>query len=332
MIAVRAITVVVWLLVLVAMPACAGTPRPGDVAAVRGDEIMVCGVLIHTGAPVVRWTEPGGYDAYRVEKRYAPYEQSDWEHSMDGLATPNRYGLRAAGLSPQQLEQVRGGGWSIDQLRDVVDQFVIHYDACGTSRSCFRVLHDQRGLSVHFLLDLDGTIYQCLDVKERAWHATIANDRSIGIEIANIGAYPLGADSVLDRWYAQDSVGTRVALPASLGDGGLRTPNFVARPAHPDRVVGEINGRRFAMYDLTSEQYESLTKLTAALCRTFPKLNPDAPRGADGQVTTRTLTQDELASFSGVLGHYHVQSNKVDPGPAFDWDRFLGGVRREMGR
>jgi N-acetyl-anhydromuramyl-L-alanine amidase AmpD len=37
------------------------------------------------------------------------------------------------------------------------------------------------------MLDLDGTIYQTLDLKERASHATIANSRSIGIEIANMG-------------------------------------------------------------------------------------------------------------------------------------------------
>ena len=63
------------------------------------------------------------------------------------------------------------------------------------------MLHDVRGLSVHFMLDLDGTIYQTLDVKEQAWHATIANGRSIGIEIANIGAYPSRRTGPLDRWY-----------------------------------------------------------------------------------------------------------------------------------
>ncbi|MEM9559092.1 MAG: N-acetylmuramoyl-L-alanine amidase, partial [Planctomycetota bacterium] len=39
---------------------------------------------------------------------------------------------------------------------------------------------------------VDGTIYQTLDVTERAWHATKANSRSVGIEIAQIGAYPPG--------------------------------------------------------------------------------------------------------------------------------------------
>ena len=69
----------------------------------------------------------------------------------------------------------------------VVDQFVIHFDAVGTSRWCFQVLHDERRLNLHFMLDLDGTIYQTLDIKESARHATIANGRWIRIEVTNIG-------------------------------------------------------------------------------------------------------------------------------------------------
>jgi hypothetical protein len=36
---------------------------PGTPLKRAGDEIMVCGQLFHTGAPVVLWTDPGGYDA-----------------------------------------------------------------------------------------------------------------------------------------------------------------------------------------------------------------------------------------------------------------------------
>ena len=109
---------------------------------------------------------------------------------------------------------MRDRGWDLPVLQKVVDQFVIHFDARGTSRRCFEVLHDVRGLSVHFMLDLDGTIYQTLDVKEKAWHATIANDRSIGIEVANIGAYPAADSGVLDRWYQ----------PGAGGDMQMRDP------------------------------------------------------------------------------------------------------------
>src|SRR6059036_2591024 len=48
------------------------TARPGEVAPRKGDEIVVAGQFVHTGTPVVLWMDPAGYDAYRVERRFAP--------------------------------------------------------------------------------------------------------------------------------------------------------------------------------------------------------------------------------------------------------------------
>ena len=31
------------------------------------------------------------------------------------------------------------------------------------------------------------------------------------------------------------------------------------------------------------------------------------------------------------MGHYHVQENKQDPGPAFQWDKVINGARKLMG-
>ena len=33
-------------------------------------------------------------------------------------------------------------------------------------------------------------------------------------------------------------------------------------------------------------------------------------------------------AFRGVLGHLHVQSEKIDPGPAFQWERVLREARK----
>jgi len=214
-----------------------------------------------------------------------------------------------------------------------VDQFVIHYDVAGTSRTCFRVLHDVRGLSVHFMLDIDGTIYQTLDVKERAWHATVSNDRSVGIEIANIGAYPAGKDDTLRVWYGLDEKGrTVITLPSRLGDGGVRTPGFVGVPARPGPIEGRIQGATYRMHDLTAEQYDSLVKLTATLCMVLPRIRCDYPRGPDGELLTSKLSEDDLAAYSGLIGHYHIQANKVDPGPAFQWDMVVRRARAMMRR
>ena len=107
--------------------------------------------------------------------------------------------------------------------------------------------------------------------------------------------------------------------------------SFVGRPARPDLVAGKIQGRDLLQYDLTPQQYEALTKLTAALCKVFPKIACDYPRDATGNLVTKKLPDDELKSYAGVLGHFHVQTNKIDPGPAFDWDRVITGARRALG-
>lgn len=325
----RVLLAVVIGLLSTVLGACASTPRE---LKRHGDEIMVCGRLFRIGAPVVLWTDPGGYDAYRVDKRFVPLDDAPFERWRDSGNPPQRYSTRR-GLSTEVAEQVRGGGWSLEQLRARVDQFVIHYDVCGTSRTCFRVLHDQRFLSVHFMLDIDGTIYQTLDLKERAWHATTSNDRSIGIEIAHIGAYPDAAKGPLAQWYAVDETGrTRITIPSRLGDGGVRTPNFIGRPAREGLIVGTIQGTRLEQHDFTPQQYDSLIKLAAALARIFPRMPLDYPRDEGGRLVTHTLEPEQLAEFRGVLGHYHIQKNKIDPGPAFDFDRVIRAARRRAGK
>ncbi len=306
--------------------------RPGTQAHRVGDEIIVAGQMFHTGTRVVTWMDPGGYDAYRVERRFAPLDKSSWEASkaeLPDLLGPARYNLRKAGLSDAEVEQVRGGGWDLPALRKVVDQFVLHYDVCGTSRQCFRVLHDFRGLSVHFMLDIDGTIYQTLDLKERAWHATTSNTRSVGVEIANMGAYASLEKSPLKDWYTNDvKHGARITLPPRLGDGGVLTKGFVGYPARPEVISGNIQGRSLVQYDYTPEQYAALVKLTAALSTIFPKLKCDYPRDASGQLITCKLPDDQLKELTGVIGHFHIQTDKTDPGPAFQWDYVTSEARR----
>lgn len=306
-----------------ALAACAGSPdaapRPGDPAARAYDEIVVCGERFHAGTPVVLWTDPGGYDAYRVEARFGAREGGP----PDGKA---RYGTWRRGLAPDLDARVRRDGWRVPDLAQAVGLFVLHYDVCGTSRQCFKVLQDVRGLSVHFLCDVDGTLYQTLDLRERAWHAGEANDRSIGVEIAQIGAYGAADHETLRTWYGADAAGPRITFPATRGDLGIRTPGFVARPARPAPIEGRIHGERLWQWDFTPEQYAALARLAATLHRVLG-LPLEVPRDAVGQVRGDVLTADELAAFRGVCGHWHLTTNKTDPGPAMDWDRLLAEAR-----
>jgi N-acetyl-anhydromuramyl-L-alanine amidase AmpD len=311
---------------------CKTAPPPGTFAPRTGDEIVAAGQFVHTGTRVVLWMDPGGYDAYRVERRFSPLDKADWETSqaeVRGLSSPNRYNMRSSGLSSNEVEQVRGGGWDLPLLQRVVDQFVIHFDVCGTSRQCFKVLQDMRDLSVHFMLDLDGTIYQTLDLKERAWHATSSNSRSVGIEIANMGAYSVNGKNPLAEWYAKEPNGqTRITIPAEYGDGGIRTKDFVGHPARPEPVIGMIQGQELVQYDFTPQQYQALIKLTATLCKAFPQMKCNYPKDAAGQLIRQKLPAADLKSYQGVLGHFHIQTDKVDPGPAFQWDYVIGHARK----
>ncbi len=299
---------------------CQGMPRPGTTLIRTGDEVSICGYLFHTGTRVILWNDPGGFDAYRIHRRFEPAETGPVEQP-GRLA---RYDSFRQGLPDDVSIRLAQKGWTLQDLRRVVDRVVVHFDACGTSRRCFEVLHDIRGLSCHFLLDVDGTIYQTLDLKERAWHAAELNDRSIGIEIAQIGAH---ADrAVLDEWYVEDGLRLRInpeKLAASF------PPNFIARPASDALHTGTVNGRTVHQYDFTDTQYRALEKLLIALCRILPAIPATVPRGADGEIVPSVIDYagGGPGSDAGIIGHFHGSTAKVDPGPAFDWDRIERALR-----
>ena len=305
-------------------------PTPGDPMTRTGDEIVAAGRFFHTGTPVVLWLDPDGYNAYKARQHFdATKIMPDNPADPD---SPSRYSPTRRDLAPDLKARVDEEGWTLDNLQQQVDQFVLHYDVCGTSARCFFVLQDLRGLSVHFMLDIDGTIYQTLDLSERAWHAGSANNRSVGIEIAHIGAYPK-LEGALEEWYDVDKDGRPVVtLPEEVAERfPVGTPDFVGRSARKELLAGRVNGRDLVQYDFTEEQYRALIKLTAALHRIFPKLELDYPRDEQGCLVPNVLTKDEREAFSGIMAHWHVIKSKIDPGPAFDWDRVITGARRQLG-
>ncbi|MCA8964791.1 MAG: N-acetylmuramoyl-L-alanine amidase [Planctomycetes bacterium] len=303
---------------------CVSTPRRVDDHDNRPsptrtpDSIVASGAYFPIGTPVVLWQDPDGYDAYRREKFFTKEDVPDGKLRYAPLRgnLPDAIAANAAAY----------GELSLEELRQVVHQFVIHFDVCCTSRQCFKILQDKRCLSVHFMLDVDGTIYQTLDLREKAWHATIANDFSVGVEIAHPGAYPQPMNADMRRFYEKDEFGYKAKFPAWL-EYGVRTPNFVARPDRPDIIDGEIQGKRYYQLDFTPQQYEALAHLCAGLNRVFPRIRLDAPRDPDGEVRTAALPEEELRAFDGIVGHFHVQTNKNDPGPAFQWERVLRQAR-----
>jgi len=291
---------------LLALPAAlvVACRAPGERAEresdVLGPGIVAAGQAYDVGVEVVRWFEAPRYSAYSAGRCY-------------------RAGREAVGGGPADVS-------GLEALARQVELLVVHYDACGTSRRCQRVL-GERGLSAHFLLDVDGTLYQTLDLADQAWHARHANPRSIGVEVANVGARTADEAALFEDWYERDGSGARLRLPAEERVA-LRTAGFVGRPARPEPVRAELRGRSLVQYDFTDEQYASLAALAAGLARVLPGIALDAPRDASGAIESGVLSEERLASFRGIVGHLHVSVDKIDPGPAFDWERFLREARR----
>jgi hypothetical protein len=78
-----------------------------------------------------------------------------------------------------------------------IDTIVLHHTGSDNAAQDLSAMRDPGfGASAHYLVDRDGTNYQLVDDRHRAWHAgeaalhgvpTDVNSRSIGVEIVNLG-------------------------------------------------------------------------------------------------------------------------------------------------
>lgn len=82
---------------------------------------------------------------------------------------------------------------------------IVHYTSEDDAERALAVLSDPlRAVSAHYLVARDGTIYQLVDERDRAWHAgesrwgatTDLNSSSIGIELDNNGTEPFAQAQV----------------------------------------------------------------------------------------------------------------------------------------
>lgn len=165
--------------------------------------------------------------------------------------------------------------------------FVAHWDVCLDTRSMVEVTK-KRGLSVHFGIDNDGTIYQLLDTNHIAWHARGVNNVSVGVEIAN-GVYPR-----FQKHYE------------SLG---LKKRDLV--------VNEEIHGKAVSPYlGFYDEQIAAFKALAEALSDEY-NIPWKFPVDGGGDIVTGLDTRVAGRSFKGIVGHYHLNIQKNDPGIDF---------------
>ena len=247
-------------------------------------KLIICERLIQTDAKIVNWHDAPHFSAYHrccYRGPSGPRTDPHPYHPARGMEN------RTARYRPRK--ELLGQRTDLSTLQRLIRQLVIHHDGANSSAECFHILHDERGLSVHFLIDTDGTIYQTLDLADVAFHAQFVNGSSLGIELCNRGI---------------------VSLPCDAEHKSHREPRDVTIHGHPYR-----------MWSYTDAQYDSLFRLTVALARVLPELPLRYPSN-QGPIYSKLL---EPERFSGILGHYHVSAEKWDPG-CFDFPRLLGLV------
>lgn len=179
-----------------------------------------------------------------------------------------------------------------------VSMFVVHWDVCLSSKTCFNILK-KRGLSVHFMIDNDGTIYQLVDTQHATWHAgnRAVNNKSVGVEISN-AYYPK-----FQKVYEQRGFGPR--------------PIWTNDVTH----AKEFGDKFLGFYDV---QLEALKALTKALHDTH-NIPLETPQ--EGGKLIKTVHQDsKMARFKGVVNHFHLTTRKIDCA-GLELDRIVDEVK-----
>ena len=165
--------------------------------------------------------------------------------------------------------------------------FVNHWDVCLSAESCAKVLN-KRGISVHFLIDNDGTIFQMLDTQHKAWHAGIpryegGNTKGIGVEISN--AYY----TKYQDWYVKHGFGER-----------------------PIQHHGYVHGKTLDPFlDFYPVQLEALKALWKAI-HIGVGVPLDYPENTLGHIETGVHKDCERGKYHGFCNHYNFTRNKID--------------------
>jgi len=176
--------------------------------------------------------------------------------------------------------------------------FVCHWDAALSAGSCYRILR-QRGLSIHFTIDNDGTIFQYLDMNHIAYHCGKHNPTTVGVEISN-AFYPK-----YNPWYQRHGFGKREMVKGAHAHGNSMKPFMDFYPVQVDALK--------ALMKATSEALN---------------IPLECPLDENGETSYKV---DEMAfknKFKGYISHLNISKNKIDCAN-LDLKKLLGEIKDE---
>lgn len=256
--------------------------------------IVVCGQKYDIGVPVILWSDPEGLNAYDISTKTVKIQDRKTGRILIQTISGKRYGSRSLLTSEPNLSQ----------LQKIIKQFFLHHTGIYNAEDTFEVLHNERKLSVTFILDDNGDLFQTLDVKEKAWHGGENNAISIGIEIcsrAAAGKFPDAYDKYHQEKY-----------------------NLLPRRRRIDYIQKEwIQG-----FEYNDAQYRTLIRLGKCLKEIFNLQTPGGKYAVDfPRANNRTIEYaiSKPLLHNGIICHYNTTIQKIDP-ISFDHERFLRGI------
>ncbi|MEO1077483.1 MAG: peptidoglycan recognition family protein [Bacteroidota bacterium] len=209
-----------------------------------------------------------------------------------------------------------------------IDVVTIHWTGAeNPAERVYKTLVSRR-LSIHAIIERDGTIVQTADWQKTACaHVGNRRDRPVSLNLRSIGI------EVVGRGFA-----TKGDLPRTRGLRARDAADWaVTRPIYE----AGISKRRKMLAGFTHRQVLSVLWLCDALTTTYDipriipwKYGPEGPqaRSLGGNEWILPAHDRDAShkpgsrrtSFRGVLGHYHVHATRWDPGPQIFnalWDR-----------
>lgn len=175
--------------------------------------------------------------------------------------------------------------------RKKTNAVVLHWTGgSGLAPQVFRTLVS-RGLSVHLVIEPDGTVYQMADLNRRCSHAGSVDDSDGDGKVASANA---------------NTIGIEVVNPANRA----AITNGVRR----ELVTEKIHGLEVEASAFTQAQTQAALDVVSTIC-THYKLPISVPMLGDDVLST-SMSEHDFAVFRGVLGHLHLTRRKRDPGLA----------------
>jgi N-acetyl-anhydromuramyl-L-alanine amidase AmpD len=163
-------------------------------------------------------------------------------------------------------------------------------------------------VSVPFVVGRNGILYNLFASKYWSYHLgpgaiggnTGMSRECIGIEISNIGPLKLIGDNLVTTYSNTDVYCT------------------LAETQYYTKLTTKYRGfEYFATY--TAAQYEAISQLLKFLCAKYnlPKSFLNEPERYN------IMTEDGFKNYTGIVSHVNCRTDKVDIGPAFDWNKII---------